>query len=147
MGANQSLNAGEKVPVDVIDTFELVEFNKQKTVNEVANEMNNEIVGDGSSTIIEHGGYDSQDSQDELPELYTDSDMPNFKDQNRRRRENKIYRKRNKYIIKYNLTDINTEVESRLQQIIHMRSFNELETYIRSFVLHNKSVVMYDHRR
>ena len=147
MGATQSLEASTND--DIVDAFELVEFNQKINIatdkvkicdvsSRVPTPNFSEASDDSYSEqkLSNHGDYDD----------YEDS-VPDFKEQNRRRREKKIYRKHNKYIIKYNITEINQEVESRLHQIIHMRSFNELESYIRSFILHNKTVMLYDNRK
>lgn len=143
MGANHSIT---EVPVNINDPFEFVEYNQDIDKVKICNdyeENNNKIIYFSPFTSKENSDDEEINSIEELGSLYTDS-VPDFKDQNRRKREKKIYRKRNKYILQY---DLDKEVKNGLQQIIHMKSFNELENYLRQFILHNKSVMTVDHRK
>lgn len=158
MGANQSIT---DVPVNITDAFELVEYNQDKDKVKICNnyEEESKIIhfspfsskensgGEEQKNDDEHSSYtDSYEQEEALGSLHTDN-IPDFKEENRRKREKKIYRKRNKFILRYALYDIDKEVEIGLQQIIHMKSFNELENYLRSFILHNRSVRTVDHRK
>lgn len=144
MGANQSIT---DVPVNINDAFELVEYNQDKDKVKICNNYEEE------SRIIHFSPFSSKENSDddednssheqELESLHTDT-IPDFKEENRRKREKKIYRKKNKFILQYN---IDKEVKNGLQQIIHMKSFNELENYLRGFILHNRSVRIVDHRK
>ena len=148
MGANHSIT---EVPVNVNEPFELVEYNQDIDKVKICK------IYDEESKIIHFSPFTSKDNSDneqpipielnsnscEKEDFYTDI-VPDFKDQNRRKREKKIYRKRNKYILQYNL---DKEVKNGLQQIIHMKSFDDLENYLRQFILHNKSVLTIDHRK
>ena len=146
MGANHGIT---EVPVNINDGFELIDYNqdidKVKICNyyEKENIINFSPFSSKENSDDEHPIVSEWNENEELGSLYTDY-VPDFKDQNRRKRENKIYRKRNKYILQYN---IDKEVKNGLQQIIHMKSFNELENYLRQFILHNKSVMTVDHRK
>lgn len=137
MGANQSIT---DVPVNINDTFELIEYNQDIDKVKICDNYERE------SKIINFSPFSSKENSDDekdLGSLHTDN-IPDFKQENRRKREKKIYRKRNKFILKY---DIDKEVENGLQQIIHMKSFNELENYLRNFILHTRSVKIIDHRK
>jgi hypothetical protein len=169
MGANQSITNPLHDEFEIVDYYDKQSFSDDKqsfiddkplinddkqTFSEKVKMMNS--TDNSQITVkkpIKHYSkkqtffYETQGLIDLLDD---DDSIPNFKHENRLKREKKIRKKKeNHFILKYNnfdVQDVNKEVEMRFNHIINMRSFNDLETYLRQMIVHYHSVCTHDHR-